>query len=277
MSRVKSLFGFKDGKHRELKQMVINRNPDGTVDSSKRVLLVFPIFTHVFPMAFHAFSAALLQAARFCPDIKFDVMVLERQLIHSAMNQAAESCVQNPFYEGLITFDDDCIMPSNVITRLMAHYQLGGHKVVAAHGFMRSFPHTTTVGRLIPEGMTIHHKGQASSGEIRGFNWLDELPKNEADEHGLIDCDFCGMPAMFIAREVLMKMQQPPFGVQDGGGSSTHDIYFCNRAKDAGYSIKVDVTLECGHIAAAPIVTSQTRSWARKAETEYQAQRAAGR
>ena len=34
----------------------------------------------------------------------------------------------------------------------------------------------------------------------------------------------------------------------------THDVYFCQRAKEKGFSIKVDTHIDCGHIIHAPVV-----------------------
>lgn len=242
-----------------MKPISLNRNPDGSVDTTPRVLLVFPIFMQVLPAAFSAFAAMLLHAARHCPTYKFDVLVQERSLLHSAMNGAAKTCIENPFYVGMIAFDDDCLPPAHLIERLLAHWE-HGHHVVAGVGYMRGYPHTTTVGRFYPEGTMIVGDKQ------QGFEWLDDLAKETPDEHGLLAVDFCGMPAMFISRKCLYAIEGPHFGHADKTGAiTTHDIYFCNKARDKGFTIEVDVTLECAHIGPAPIITRSTRDLARAA------------
>ncbi len=253
---------------KEPKTIGFYKQADGSPDRTPRVLLVFPIFTHVLPQAFHAFAAMLLKAARDCPTYKFDVMLCERELLHSAMNRAAEACLFNLMYVGMIAFDDDCLPPGHTIPRLMAHYE-HGHHIVAGYGFMRNYPHTTTVGRLHKEGPILEYD-QNFNGMQRGFYWLDDIAGVTPDAHGLIAVDFCGMPAMFVSRQVLQKVEKPYFAHQDGtGATTTHDIYFCNKAKDAGFAVEVDVTLECAHIGPAPLITSETRTWARKASDVY--------
>lgn len=242
-----------------LKPISLNTNPDGSVDTAPRILLVFPVFSHVLPAAFSAFTTLLLHAGRHCPNYKFDVLVQERSLLHSAMNGAAKVCVENPFYQGMIAFDDDCLPPPHLIERLLAHWE-HGHHVVAGVGYMRGYPHTTTVGRFYPEGTMIVGDKQ------QGFEWLDDLSKETPDAHGLLTVDFCGMPAMFISRACLYAIEGTPFGHSDKTGAvTTHDIYFCNKARDKGFTIEVDVTLECAHIGPAPLITRQTRDFARAA------------
>lgn len=251
--------GREQHRLQQMKPISVNRNEDGSVDTTPRVLLVFPIFSFVWPQAFAAFMAAALHAARHCPDYKFDLFTPERMLLHTAMNLAAQTCIQNPFYTGMIAFDDDCLPPSNLIQRLLAHAE-HKHHIVAGVGYMRGYPHTTTVGRYYDHGQSI------VGGEQRGFDWLDDLPVHEADEHGLLTVDFCGMPAMFISRACLHQLDAPHFSHGDKTGSvTTHDIYFCNKARDKGYEIKVDVTLECAHIGPAPLITRLTRDTARAA------------
>lgn len=256
------LLGRSKYQERKMKPISLNKNPDGSIDTTPRILLVFPIFSHVYAQAFGAFMAAIAHASRHCPDFKFDIFTPERMLLHTAMNMAAQTCIQNPFYQGMIAFDDDCLPPAHIIQRMLNHHKEGRH-IVAGVGYMRGFPHTTTVGRYLKQGQTL------VGHEARGFEWLDDLPMEEVGEHGLLTVDFCGMPAMFISRTCLYALDVPHFAHSDKTGSTTtHDIYFCNKARDRGFDIKVDVTLECAHIGPAPLITRVSRDAARAA-VEY--------
>lgn len=267
-NRVTDPTGRKQHIVKDVKEIHYHRKPDGTVDDTPRILLVFPVFSHVLPEAFASFMHLALHSARWLPQYKFDVMLCERELLHSAMNRAAELCIKNPWYIGMVAFDDDCIIPANAVVRFAAHYE-HGHHIIAGYGFMRRYPHTTTVGTLLDSGPTIFHDpGVIQTGEQRGFKWLDDCDelKSRADEHGLVEVDFCGMPAMFISRKVLHDMKTPHFMHEDKTGAvTTHDIYFCNKARDMGHKVMVDMTLECGHIGPSPVITEQTRKWARVA------------
>ena len=250
---------------KEPKEMRLVMRSDGTVDPAKRVLLVFPIFTHVLPEAFAAFAHMLLHTGVHLKDYKPDVMVRPRELLHAAMNHAADLCIQNPQYDGLIAFDDDCLPPPHLVVRMLAHFAHGQH-VVAAVGYMRNYPHTTTVGRFLPDGSTLFYNTEKKDIESRGFEWVDDISRLTPNEHGLASVDFCGMPAIFMSREVLMKVEKPAFGHTDRTGAEmTHDIFFCNRVRDAGYTVQVDVTMECDHIGPSPLINRETRAWARAA------------
>lgn len=268
--RFKDPMGRKKHIAQDLKEIHYHKREDGSIDDTPRILLVFPVFTHVLPEAFGAFMALALHSARWLPKYKFDVMLCERELIHSAMNRAADTCIKNPWYIGLVAFDDDCIIPNNAVVRFAAHYEHGQH-VVAGYGFMRRYPHTTTVGKFNTEGPILYPSKDPTllkGGEQRGFEWIDDVAelKSRADTHGLVEVDFCGVPAMFISRKALHDIKPPHFMHHDATGSvMTHDIFFCNKARDMGFKVMVDMEIECGHIGPSPIITSDTRKWARMA------------
>lgn len=228
-------------------------------DPERRILLVVPVFTHVLPAAFYNFCALMVRTGRDLKDrYGITLMQAERQLLHMAMNQAVEAVLSDPQYAALIAFDDDCLPPVDAVTQLMAHYEAGKH-YVAGMGYMRNYPHTTTVGKYYEEGPTLIE----GTNEAAGFYWLDSLPTKE---RGVIEADFCGVPIVLMSRELLEKVEKPLFGYADeSGGQMTHDIYCARRVQAAGYPILVDTSIECGHIGPAPIITGVNRTVARAA------------
>lgn len=229
-------------------------NPDPTV---KRWLVVVPVFTHVLPAAFYNFLCIFLRAGKDVTGHSFVLMNAERQLLHMVMNKATEIVLEQD-YAGLIAFDDDCLPPAHVIDRLIAHTE-HGRDFVAGMGYMRNYPHTTTVGKHYAEGLTY----QADSDSYSAFYWLDALPTKE---RGLMEADFCGLPVAIWTKHALQACEKPVFGTTDKqGGEMTHDVFMSRRLKQAGIPVLVDTTIECGHIAPAPIVNSVTRAGARAA------------
>ena len=229
-------------------------NPDPT---TKRWLVVIPIFTHVLPVAFYNFLCIFLRAGKDIAGHSFVLMNAERQILHMCMNKAVEVVLSQDF-DGLIAFDDDCLPPPYVIDRLIAHTEKG-REFVAGMGYMRNYPHTTTVGKHYPEGMTY----QADTNSYSAFYWLDTLP---TQERGLMEADFCGLPVAIWTKAALQKCEKPVFGTTDkDGGEMTHDVYMSRRLKAAKIPVLVDTCIECGHIAPAPTITSVTRHGARAA------------
>lgn len=223
-----------------------------------RILLVFPIFQAVYPRAFHNFAELLITAARNerTKDVKFGVMVQERKSLVAAMNEAAETLIEQGF-DAMIMFDDDCFPPIDAIPRLVAHCVEGGHPFVAGLGVMRGYPFTTTAAKYYPEGITASYD---EKGKLRlaGFEWLDDFPAE------LTPVDFCGVPIAMVMRECFERVEFPWFAdLDEQGRRMTHDVYFCRKLKDAGIPVMVDGTMRCGHMSEAPIITFENRPQAR--------------
>ena len=249
--------------------------PDTRRPGQRRsILLVFPIFTHMLPVAFQQFARLIVVGTTYCP-FDFEILMLERQLIHGAMNQAVDVVLQQHF-EAMIAFDDDCLprlwkfhdaRQFQVLPRLLGLMEANRADIIAGVGYMRGYPHTTTVGRLYPEGMTAMRDQKC----FKGFYWLDDLSahEHELDDQGLLKVDFAGMPIMLIHRRVLEGIKLPAFGTIDAeGGGCTHDVYFCKKAREAGFRIVVDTNIDCGHIISAPVVNRHTRAGLRWAEVQ---------
>jgi hypothetical protein len=241
----------------------------------KRVLLFFPVFAHVYPRAFENFLRLVSVASRVCTDYVFDTWVVERASLVSAMNRAVEAA-QAQGHHAIIAFDDDCLpllsefpvgdaRRFQVIPRLLA--LLEHHPILSGVGYMRGYPHTTTVGLHYDHGMSMvigkDDRGHESL-TVKGFHWVDDIDAPEyvakRDPNGLLEVDFCGVPIMAIRRDVWERIPAPLFETRDHlGRASTHDIYFCNKAKAHGFAIKVDTHIDCGHIVEAPIVNKDTK------------------
>ncbi len=249
-------------------------------ETAKRALLVWPVFAHVLPEAFDNFLKLTAVAARGCVSYRFDPFVIERQGLHGAMNQAVDVALANED-SVLIAFDDDCLpalhkFPVNdvrrfqVIPRLLGLIE-HGYDIVAGVGYMRGFPHTMTSGRYYDHGKAFLLHNDPAQDMVRGFQWLESMDahKDELNEHGLLEVDFCGVPIVAISRRVLEALPKPIFRTQDEmGGQSTHDVHFCNLAKAHGFRIFVDSEIDCGHITKPPIVNGATRAAMLKAHKE---------
>lgn len=241
----------------------------------RRVLLVFPIFAHVYPEAFDIFLRLAMNAVRACPNIVFDIFVKKRSALTGAMNEAVEIALANN-HEALIAFDDDCLpelidfpvgtaQRYQVIPRLLALLEKG-HRIVSGIGYMRGFPYTTTAGRHYPWGTSLVLDADGVDGQdlFKEHYWLDDIEKHlpECDEDGLLTVDFCGVPIIAIHRDVLQKVEKPLFETHDAitGGTTTHDVFFCHKATDAGFTIKVDTHIDCGHIVESPIINRRNKA-----------------
>lgn len=187
------------------------------------------------------------------------VKVVSRAPVHDAMNTLFEFALKEEM-DAIVWFDDDCGMPVDAIPRLVKHV-CEGRSFVAGLGFMRNFPHTTTVGRWYPEGLSLS-KGDDGRYKAKGFHWLDDVARFA--DRPLLEADFCGFPIAIVSTRALAKLEYPWFHVRDAdGGGCTHDIYFCRQLQKAGIPVLVDTTMECKHLSVGGWMDFKTREWMR--------------
>lgn len=234
------------------------------VDRRINILWVTPVFQSVYAKPFGQFLGLALNAARALGD-NYCIwpFIPEREILHTAMNRATQYLLSHDF-QAMIVSDDDCFPPFDAIQRLVAHLEKG-YDIVAALGYMRGFPHTTTVGRYYKEGVSLKVT-QDGVPSLTGFQWVDDV----ANEPDLVPCDFAGMPIAIISRRAFEKMEAPWFGTEIDGGSCTHDVYFGHKAKHAGLKIYVDKTMSCGHLCDPHIITDKNRSIVRDVAKQWE-------
>lgn len=230
-------------------------------DGRTEVLLVVPVFQSVYPKPFRNFLAMALHAGAQLHE-RYSIVpgVLERTLLHSAMNQAAQEAITRGF-DAMIFADDDCLPPMDAIPRLLRHYE-AGRPFVAGLGYMRGFPHTTTIGRYDPAGPTLYVDPLSGATRVAGFRWIDDV-SDEPDD--LVPADFCGFPIAMVTTAALRAMERPWFGTATPIGECTHDVFFGDRAKAAGVPIVVDRTLDCDHLSDGYLISTVSRRLARDA------------
>lgn len=75
-----------------------------------------------------------------------------------------------------------------------------------------------------------------------------ECPKENT---GLVEVERCGGSCIMIKREVFSKLETPyfKFVLKDNGLDHvvSEDVYFCDRAREAGLKIYADTSIVCNH------------------------------
>ena len=93
----------------------------------------------------------------------------------------------------------------------------------------------------------------------------------EPGQEGLQPVDYVGMGVMMVKREVFEKIEQPWFAIPYstvGGHYTGEDVFFCRKAREAGYEVFVDHALsqEVKHIGTFEY--SLQGAWAVKDEQQ---------
>ena len=124
----------------------------------------------------------------------------------------------------LLFIDSDMVFESDIAERLLARDK----DIIGVNSMVRQLPLTSTV--------KIHNE----KGE-KIYEMLDDL----------FECQAVGTGIMLIKMSVFDKLPRPWFFYeQDENGDlkTGSDMWFCNKAKEVGFKIWCDPTINVGHI-----------------------------
>lgn len=154
-----------------------------------------------------------------------NIAAIRNNLIEQALS---EDCTH------IVMMDTDQRYPRDTLTKLLNHnLPIVGAKV---HRRYSPFDPLLIRGRI-------------------GKYW--KVPDEEWENHdGLIEVDATGTGCLMIQSEVFKKLEYPWFKILPTRGKRRavgEDIYFCSKAKKAGFPIFVDVSIEIGHFTTLEI------------------------
>jgi len=139
--------------------------------------------------------------------------------------------------------DDDVVPPQDAILKLLAHDK----DIVTGLYLMRSFPHYPV---LFDEAF--------DDGKCK-FMYLTP------DQQGLVPIVNCGLGLCVIKTDVFRKLEKPWIRLgeieKDGW---CDDVVFFNRARNAGFKLYCDLTVQAGHMlnpVAWPIWSEEKKQW----------------
>lgn len=144
-------------------------------------------------------------------------------------NVCCQKLLENNF-EYLLFLDDDVLPPADAYMKLAAHKA----DIVSGLYIRRSEPISPVMMRVQPDGVPV---------------WVTNFPIGET-----IEVDYVGAGCLLIHRNVIEKMAKPWFDwcVDRDDlpmlAKLSEDYYFCRKAKELGYKIKVDTSVQCEHI-----------------------------
>lgn len=144
--------------------------------------------------------------------------------VHKARNQIADSMKG----DYLMFLDSDMVFSTDIFDRLVA----SDVDIVSGMCFMREYPFKPAFMRIDSEGLY--------------------KPVEDFEPNRLIEVDAVGMACTLIKKKVLDAIGKPYFEFMKNektGDIMGEDVSFCKKAKDKGFKVFVDTSLEIGHIA----------------------------
>ena len=136
--------------------------------------------------------------------------------LHISRQEIVEKAIEKECTH-LLFVDSDMSFPKDAVVRLIERKK----DIVGAHYNRRKFPPTSTV--------------------------VNPKDPNE----GLTTCDSVATGFMLIKLDVFKKLSKPWFfwGLDENGKTVTgEDYFFCSLAREAGFEVWCDFSIEVGHV-----------------------------
>ena len=163
---------------------------------------------------------------------EFFFMIGKRQNIHDARNNAVIWALENDM-DYIFWFDDDMVLDKTnkpLFSTMMEHNK----DFVAPLFFQRRPPYLP----LLFKRMTYLDGTYVTYDNILNY------------EKGLLDVDGVGFGCCLTKVDMFRKIPRPWFLMGETFGE---DLFFCEKAVQAGYKIFCDTTIQIGHIADPPV------------------------
>ncbi len=183
-------------------------------------------------MGFTDYRFTLSLASLIIPE-NSSVMAIPRVMIDTARNTFCEKFLENKGKTHLFFLDDDMWFDSDILIRLLEH----DVDIIGAMAFKR-----------VPDYQPcVYQKNQEDN------NYYPILPKENQE------VDVIGAAGLLIKRNVIESMKNPWFETpyDKEGRHFSVDFNFCMKAKEAGFKIWCDPTIEMKHIGEAPLIGKQ--------------------
>lgn len=220
-----------DGLHNKYFQLFVNKH-GGMVQQREPYILIgvptYGLVDHLF------WKTSMMLNIPY----RHGIETIPRLMPDMARNKLAQMAIDYGFTHLLVLDDDMVYDDQDIITKLVAHNK----DIVGVRAYTRSAPHYPCV----------FYSGGA------GDEFYQEV---DFDCVGLREVDALGMSMCLINVDVFRKVPGPwfEFGkVKILGKGDEHfgeDVYFCKKAKEAGFKVYCDTNIEIAHVGENKIVT----------------------
>lgn len=127
----------------------------------------------------------------------------------------------------LLFIDSDMTFPADALLRLLDH----NLDIVGGLCFKRVPEYNPTIYQKVP-------------GQFK-WNWIQDYPRES-----LFEVDGTGSAFLLIKKKVFDAIPYPWY---EYNGEVSEDLYFCHKAKQAGFKIHIDSSVKIGHLGMQPV------------------------
>lgn len=208
-----------------------------------RNLCISSVLYQIDPLVYSTHLSMMYRAGRNLKDWNIVFTGRWRMAIDEARNFAADVALQSEC-EYLFFYDDDMLLHSDVLERLVNRMETTDADIVMAKTWVRGHPFNPMCFRFINKEKT-------------GLSIYD-YKKEDILENGLVKVDAVGAACTIMKVELFKNMSRPWFFT---GQNNTEDVYFCLKAREVyeNVNIYVDDTFSCGHLFDKRVITEESR------------------
>jgi FkbM family methyltransferase len=144
-------------------------------------------------------------------------------------------------YDYLLSIDSDIVVPPFALKNMLA-----ANKDIISGLYIQRIPntHTLEVYMNTPGG------------------GCDNIPYRLIKDRGIVEIAACGMGIALIKGDVFRKLDYPHFYYQSSltmEGTVSEDVYFCQKARKAGFKIWADSSIKCRHIGQKDFIVEDEK------------------
>ena len=157
-------------------------------------------------------------------------------LVYHSRDALAIKAVQND-YDYVLWLDSDMTFPADLLIRMMDTLQKNDLDFLTGLYFRRQLPYSPVLFEKFE-----------LNGDLASWKNIQELP-----EGGLFEVEGCGFGCVLMKTDVILDVQGKFRKMFEPKNNCGEDLAFCWRARQCGYKVICDPTIECGHVGHVTI------------------------
>ena len=179
---------------------------------------------------FHWQTIMSLLSLRFPVNTQIHYHLIGSCLVYDARDNIVKFALENNA-DWLLFLDSDMVIPNDAVIKMAAH----DVDMITGMAFKRTPPFQPCF--------------YTKASITKDYKPITESPIVFPDE-GLVECQGFGMACCMIKMDVFKKINPPWFFPMPNIGE---DLTFCIKARQAGFRMFCDLSINVGHVATIPI------------------------
>jgi FkbM family methyltransferase len=189
----------------------------------KRILIAVPTNKYIEPETFKS-----IYDLKIPPGYQAEFQFFYGYQIDQIRNLIAEWAKR---YDYLFSVDSDIIVPSDCLERMID-------------------ANVDIISGLYIQRKENEHVLEIFTHDARTGN-IQNVPYEWIEHSGIFEISACGFGCVLIKGEVFRTLQYPHFvyiSALDHKDTKSEDVYFCKKAKQAGFKVWADADIICDHV-----------------------------